>query len=88
MSKRKAFLNHRNWCMLFAMTQIPPNTRKPSRGRPHVPPEEYLVQRSIRLTAGQWAKVDAHGGIAWLREMIDRAPAPEAPPAELESPAS
>lgn len=72
--------------MLFAMTQIPPKrTSKPSRGRPPVPPEEYLLQRSIRLTEGQWAKVDAHGGIAWLREMIDRAPAPETLPAGQKS---
>ena len=45
---------------------------KRGRGRPPLPPEERLEQRSIRLTAAQWAKVDAHG-IPWLRALIQRA---------------
>lgn len=46
-----------------------PKMRSP--GRPPVPPGERLEQRSIRLTAAQWAKVDGNGGIAWLRTLID-----------------
>lgn len=33
---------------------------------------EKLEQRSIRLTAAQWAKIEAHG-MAWLRKLIQRA---------------
>lgn len=47
---------------------------KRRRGRPPTPPDERLEQRSIRLTAAQWAKVDANG-IPWLRELIQRAKA-------------
>ena len=32
---------------------------KRSRGRPPTPPEDVLVQRSIRLRAAEWAKVAA-----------------------------
>jgi hypothetical protein len=45
---------------------------KKPRGRPPVPPEQKLEQRSIRLTAAQWAKIDAMG-LEWLRRLIDRA---------------
>jgi hypothetical protein len=47
-------------------------TEKRPRGRPPAPPGEALEQRSIRLTAAQWAKVDKFG-LAWLRTLIDRA---------------
>lgn len=40
-------------------------------GRPPKFPGEKLEQRSIRLTAAQWAKVDA-AGLAALRKLIDR----------------
>lgn len=46
---------------------------KPIRGRPPMPPANKLEQRSIRLTASQWAKIEAHGGIEWLRKVIARA---------------
>jgi hypothetical protein len=46
-------------------------------GRPPVPEDQRLVQRSIRLTAAQWAKIDAHG-LAWLRALIDRSRPPPA----------
>jgi hypothetical protein len=46
--------------------------QKRARGRPPKPPDERLEQRSIRLTAAQWAKVDANG-ITWLRSLIQRA---------------
>ena len=45
-------------------------TKKPM-GRPPKPADEKLEQRSIRLTASQWAMVDA-AGLAALRTLIDR----------------
>jgi hypothetical protein len=54
-------------------------TSKRAPGRPPTPPDERLEQRSIRLTAAQWAKVDAHG-LAWLRALIQRAKGPVAKP--------
>lgn len=45
-------------------------------GRPPTPPEAKLEQRSIRLTAAQWAKIDEYG-MAWLRKLIDRAKGPK-----------
>lgn len=45
-------------------------------GRPPVPPEQRLVQRSIRLTLAQWAKIDA-AGLPALRKLLDRWRAPE-----------
>jgi hypothetical protein len=52
------------------------NTPKKPMGRPPVPVEERLVQRSVRLTMAQWAKFDAAGGLPWLRKLIDRAKPP------------
>lgn len=49
---------------------------KRPRGRPPTPPEERLEQRSIRLTAAQWAKVDEYG-MAWLRKLIEKAKPPK-----------
>ena len=49
---------------------------KPKMGRPPKPPEERLLQRSIRLTPEQWEKVDAFG-MAWLRALIQRAKGPK-----------
>ena len=43
-------------------------------GRPHKPEEQKLIQRSIRMLATQWVKVDANGGIPWLRDLVDAAP--------------
>ena len=60
------------------MTQ---NPKKRGRGRPPTAPESHLLQRSIRLTAKQWAKVDA-GGIRWLRQLIDDAPTPVEQPSD------
>ena len=40
-------------------------------GRPPKQAGERLEQRSIRLTAAQWAKVDA-AGLDALRKLIDR----------------
>lgn len=48
---------------------------KKPMGRPPVPPELKLEQRSIRLTAAQWAKIEAHG-MDWLRKLITRAKPP------------
>lgn len=52
---------------------------KSKGGRPPKAAEERLVQRSIRLLPAQWEKFDASGGIAWLRDLIDRAK-PKTPP--------
>jgi len=48
------------------------DAKKPM-GRPPKPADEKLEQRSIRLTAAQWAKIEAAGGMEWLRKLIDRA---------------
>lgn len=40
-------------------------------GRPPKSDDEKLVQRSIRLTQAQWAKIDA-AGLKALRKLIDR----------------
>lgn len=48
--------------------------RKP--GRPALPPSKALKVGSIRLTAAQWDKLAKLGGVAWLREKIDRAKGP------------
>jgi hypothetical protein len=55
------------------------DNEKRTRGRPVKLPDERLEQRSIRMTAAQWAKVDL-GGIPWLRGLIDRAKVPAKPP--------
>ena len=47
------------------------NAFKKPLGRPPKPAAEILEHRSIRLTAAQWAKVDA-AGLAALRKLIDR----------------
>jgi hypothetical protein len=57
-----AFLYHYN----TGMEKITPKI-----GRPPKPPEELLVQRSIRLTAAQWEKIDA-AGLPALRKLIDK----------------
>jgi hypothetical protein len=46
-------------------------TPKPTKGRPPVPPDRELVQRSIRLTRAQWEKID-RAGLPQLRALIDR----------------
>jgi len=40
-------------------------------GRPKKAPDAVLVQRSIRLSKDQWAKIDA-AGLSALRKLIDR----------------
>ncbi|WP_157040344.1 hypothetical protein [Polaromonas naphthalenivorans] len=45
-------------------------TLKKPIGRPPKPASEKLEQRSIRLTAAQWAKVDA-AGLSALRMLIN-----------------
>jgi hypothetical protein len=47
-------------------------TKKP-RGRPPLPEAERLEQRSIRLPKALWFKIEARGGIEWLRTLIQKA---------------
>lgn len=49
---------------------------KRPRGRPVVPPELRLLQGTVRLTQAQWTKIEEHGGLAWLRQVIDRSKLP------------
>ncbi|UEP20720.1 hypothetical protein LL999_12345 [Burkholderia ambifaria] len=49
-------------------------------GRPRLPDGQKLVQRSIRLSEEQWAKIEQGGGIEWLRQLIQRAKPPRNPP--------
>jgi len=44
--------------------------KTPRRGRPPLKPAERLVQRSVRLSAADWEKVDAAGGVEWLRGLV------------------
>ena len=50
---------------------------KKKMGAPTKPPEEKLVQRSIRMKEKQWAKFDKFGGIDWLRSLVDKARPPK-----------
>jgi hypothetical protein len=43
------------------------------RGRPQVAIDQFKIARSIRLTPEQWLKLDQLGGVAWIRERIDKA---------------
>ena len=43
------------------------------QGRKPKPPDEVLHTVSVRLSQVQRDKVDALGGLAWLREKIDKA---------------
>lgn len=43
------------------------------RGRPPVATDQFKIGRSIRLTPEQWLKLEQLGGMAWLRERIDKA---------------
>jgi hypothetical protein len=48
-------------------------------GRPPKPPEEKLVQRSIRLPPALWEKIDRNG-LDWLRAIVKRAKEPPKQP--------
>lgn len=75
----KPFLNHINSDILPPMKDAPKNPPA-ARGRPGKRPEERLIQRSIRLTPAQWAKVDEYG-LGWLRQLIQKAKPPRDPSA-------
>ena len=49
-------------------------------GRPKLPDDQKLVQRSIRLSVEQWAKIDQYG-LEWLRQVVQRAKSPRSPAA-------
>lgn len=48
-------------------------------GRKPKPEADALRVGSIRLTQALWDKLARLGGVAWVRERIDKARAPEAP---------
>ncbi len=52
---------------------------KKPMGRPPTPPEKHLLQRSVRLSAEQWEKIDSRGGVKWLRKVIDASKLPKLP---------
>lgn len=57
----------------FCITYTSPMEQpKKPMGRPPKPPDEKLEQRSIRLSKAHWEKFDSHGGIEWLRKLIQR----------------
>ncbi len=45
-------------------------------GRPPIPDDEKLVQKTLRLKKRHWDKIDAHG-LDWLRKLIERAKPPK-----------
>ena len=49
---------------------------KKKMGRPPIPDDERLVQRSLRAKKRTWARVDMYGQ-EWARNAIDNAPSPE-----------
>jgi hypothetical protein len=60
----KLFLCHNN-----------PHMNEPTSGRigrPPKPPEERLVQKSVRLPPALWEKIERNG-LDWLRAVIKRA---------------
>lgn len=50
-------------------------------GRPKAAPDELLVAVSMRFTVNQREKLTALGGVAWIREKIDRTKPEKAPAA-------
>lgn len=63
-------------------TELPNGQRGGARegaGRKPTPENNALRVGSIRLTQAQWDKLSRLGGVAWLRERIDKARTPEAP---------
>ncbi|GEM_PF-3501910 len=50
----------------------PKKTRAKGAGRKPLQPEDRAKSMSIRLTPAQHQKLLALGGIAWLREQIDK----------------
>lgn len=72
-------LNHRNmaYAMPFCITYTGAMEKpKNPGGRPPIPDEDKLVQRSIRLKQKHWDKIDALG-LDWLRKLIERAKPPK-----------
>lgn len=65
----------------------PPPSTAPGRGgwrgggRPKAAPDELLVPVSMRFTTAQREKLAALGGVAWIRDKIDKTKPEKAPPA-------
>lgn len=57
-----------------------PKPKNPG-GRPKLADHEKLVQRSIRLHPDLWAKIDDHGGVEWLRQVVNKTKLPKLPDA-------
>ncbi|WP_019864799.1 hypothetical protein [Methylovulum miyakonense] len=55
------------------MEQQPKKTRAKGAGRKPLPIEERAMNTAIRLTPAQHQKFIALGGVAWLREQIEKA---------------
>lgn len=53
-----------------------PTDEKRPRGRPEKPPEERLVQKSVRFQQFIWDKIDLYG-IEWARKVLARAKPPQ-----------
>ena len=47
------------------------------QGRKPLPPEEQSIVGSVRLTAAQWERFKALGGVAWLRAALKKARLPK-----------
>lgn len=65
----------------------PPPEVRPGRGgwrgggRPKATPDELLVPVSMRFTTAQREKLAALGGVAWIRDKIDKTKPEKAPAA-------
>lgn len=49
---------------------------KRPRGRPELPPEQRLKQKSVRFPQFIWDKIDQYG-IEWARKVLARAKPPQ-----------
>ena len=62
---------------MFGMGRSPPPPRAEDRKQPAPAKKAAPVRISLSLSAEQRDKLELLGGEDWLREQIDRAPAPQ-----------